>query len=173
MKKTITIIILLIAVLLLVATNTNAMTKAELKNYLLGEHLISGQKMQLTSAEKKQVEDFFMTHEITDEQADFIKQKAEECKAIMTKAGVTQVQNLSKADKKTLLLKGQEAAEKVGLTVDMSTGLVTDPKTGEPVFKLPEGKLAQTGNSSVGYIVLAVIAIVAVAGAVIYKRKKA
>ena len=91
----------------------------------------------------------------------------------MTKAGVTQVQKLNKADKKTLLLKGQEAAEKVGLTVDMSTGLVTDPKTGEPIFKLPEGKLAQTGSSNVGYIVLATIAIVAVAGAVIYKRKKA
>ena len=50
----------------------------------------------------------------------------------------------------------------------MSTGLVTN-EAGEPVFKLPEGKLVQTGSSNIGYV-LAIFAIIAVAGVVTYKK---
>ena len=173
MKKTVTIILLIMLALILISKTTNAMTKAELKEYLFSKHEISGHQMELTSVEKKQVEDFYAKYDITDEQADFIKQKVEECKAIMTKAGVTQVQQLSKADKHTLLVKGQEAALKMGLAVDMSTGVITDATTGEVIFVMPKGKLTQTGSDNFEYLFPAGIAIIAVASLLVYKKVRA
>ncbi len=172
MKKVLTISVLVALVLMLACTVVKATTESELEEFILGTHKVAGKEVTLTSSEKKQVKDYFAANELTDAQATTIKTKIDECISIMNKAGVTDVKKLSTSDKQTLLVKAQEAATVVGLKVDMSTGLVTDAN-GEPVFKLPDGKLVQTGSSNIVYIILAGVAIIAIAGTVVYKKVRA
>ena len=168
MKKVLVISIISILILIGATNVVNAVTEAELEEYLLGTHIVAGKEVTLTSSEKKQLKDYFDENDITDEQAETIKAKVDECLAIMNKEGVTDVKELTTASKQAMLKKAQEAAAVVGLKVDMSTGLVTNA-AGEPVFKLPEGKLVQTGSSNMGYV-YTVLAIIAVAGIVTYKK---
>ena len=168
MKKIVIISMVSMLILLGACTCVNAVTEAELEKYITSTHIVAGKEVTLTSSELKQVRDYFAENDITDEQAGVIKAKIDECLAIMNKEGVTDVKKLTSASKQEMLKKAQEAAEVVNLKVDMSTGLVTN-EAGEPVFKLPEGKLVQTGSSNIGYV-LAIFAIIAVAGVVTYKK---
>ena len=172
MKKTLTIVIIAVLALVLATTVVNATTKSELQAYLTKSHTIAGKTVSLTSAEIKQVKDYFAANDITDEQATFIKGKVDEAIAVMEAAGVSEVSKLSATDKQTVLNKAQEAAAKVGLSVNSSTGVVTN-NAGEVVFKPTDTKLVQTGASYVPYIVAAGLAIIAVAGIVIYKKARA
>lgn len=169
MKKTLTILVVSIIAMLALGTTVKATTQAELEEYLTTKHTVAGKEVSLTSLEIKQVKDYFASHTMTDEQATYIKERADECLDILDRAGVIDVQKLSKENKKTLILKAKDAAEKVGLTVDTTTGIVRDPATGEELFVLPEGKLVQTGTNNAPYIIIAGIAIVAVAGIVGFK----
>ena len=172
MKKTLIIVMIAILALVLATTVVNATTKSELQSYITKSHTIAGKSVSLTSAEIKQVNDYFANNEVTDEQATFIKGKIDEAIAVMEAAGVSDVSKLSSTDKQKLISLAQEAAAKVGLTVNTSTGVVTNA-AGEVVFKLQEGKLVQTGTNYVPYIVAAGVAIIAVAGVVIYKKARA
>ena len=172
MKKTLIVVIVAILALVLATTVVNATTESELVTYLTTSHTIAGKSVSLTSAEIKQVKDYFDANDITDEQATYIKGKVDEAIAIMEAAGVSEVSKLSATDKQTIMSKAQEAAAKIGLSVNTSTGVVTNT-SGEVVFKLREGKLVQTGANYVPYIVVAGLAIIAVAGVVVYKKARA
>ena len=172
MKKTLIIVMIAILALVLATTVVKATTESELEAYVTKTHTIAGKSVSLTSAEIKQVKDYLAANELTDEQATFVKEKVDECISIMEAAGVSDVSKLSATDKQTLMNKAQEVASKLGLTLNTSTGVVTNA-AGEVVFKLREGKLVQTGADYVPYIVAAGVAIIAVAGVVIYKKARA
>ena len=99
-------------------------------------------------------------------------EKIEASKAIMDKAGVSDLNKLSKADKNAIIGNAEEAAYKVGLTVDTANKTVKDA-TGAVVFTIPQSKLVQTGANNMPYAILAGVAIIAVAGTVIYKKARA
>ena len=172
MKKVLTVLVLVAVLLVVAGTTVKATTEAELVTYLTTSHKIAGKNASLTSLEIKQVKDFFADHDITDEQAAYIKEKVDACIKILDDANTIDVTKLSKSQKQALMGNAEEAAYKIGLTVDTTTGIVRDVD-GTVVFVLPEGKLVQTGANYIPYAILAGVAIIAVAGTVIYKKARA
>ena len=171
MKKILTTILLVVLAIALFGTMVNATTESELEKYLTSSHEVAGETVKLTSAEIKQVKDYFADNEVTDAQATAIMTNIDKVVALLNEAGTLDASKLTKAQKADLLALAETAAAEVGLTINTENRTVTNA-AGEVVFKASSKALVQTGTSYVPYIV-AGIAIIAVAGTVIIKKVNA
>ena len=159
MKKTLTIALLAIITIMALATGVNAATSSTLADELYAK----GSKYGMTSADKVKIERYLKENPVTDAQANEILTKADEAVAVMEKAGVTNYDKLTKAQKNEIKSVATEAAKIVDLK------LVFNKKSVAIYNK--DGKLAYTGNV-VNVVVLAttVVALVAVSAVVARKR---
>ena len=163
MKKTLTIALLAIITIMALATGVNAATSSTLADELYAK----GSKYGMTSADKVKIERYLKENPVTDAQANEILAKADEAIAVMEKAGVTNYDKLTKAQK-------NEVKSIVDLKLVFNKKSVAiynkDGKLVETVSNT-NGKLAYTGNV-VNVVVLAttVVALVAVSAVVTRKR---
>ena len=171
MKKLLTVTLLVVLAIVLLGTAVNATTESELEKYLTSSHEVAGETVKLTSAEIKQVKDYFAENDITDAQATAIMSNINKVVAVLEEAGTLDASKLTKAQKTELLSYAETAAAEVGLTINTSNRTVTNA-SGEVVFKASSNALVQTGTSYVPYIV-AGLAVIAVAGIVIVKKVNA
>ena len=165
MKKTLTIALLAIITIMALATGVNAATSSTLADELYAK----GSKYGMTSADKVKIERYLKENPVTDAQANEILTKA-----VMEKAGVTNYDKLTKAQKNEVKSIATEAAKIVDLKLVFNKKSVAiynnDGKLVETVSNT-NGKLAYTGNV-VNVVVLAttVVALVAVSAVVARKR---
>lgn len=96
MKKTLTIALLAIITIMALATGVNAATSSTLVDELYAK----GSKYGMTSADKVKIERYLKENPVTDAQVNEILAKADEAIAVMEKAGVTNYDKLTKAQKK-------------------------------------------------------------------------
>lgn len=170
MKKTLTISLLAIITIMALATGVNAATSSTLADELYAK----GSKYGMTSADKVKIERYLKENPVTDAQANEILTKADEAIAVMEKAGVTNYDKLTKAQKNEVKSIATEAAKIVDLKLVFNKKSVAiynkDGKLVETVSNT-NGKLAYTGNV-VNVVVLAttVVALVAVSAVVARKR---
>lgn len=169
MKKTLTIAILFVAIIMLATMGVNAATSATLADELYSKLSAYG----LTSADKVKIERYLADNNVTDEQANTILAKADEGIAIMKDNGVKDVKKLSKESQNELKSIANEAATTVGLTLNFSSNGVkvynAEGKLIETITST-DGKLAYTGNSVNTVLVVASIAVIALAATVVTKK---
>lgn len=178
MKKTLTILGIILLALTVLTTVANAATTEELINFLSQPHQIAGTTKQITSAQKVEVERFLSEYPVTEAQADQVIAKVKEGIAIMDKAGTADLDKLSSSDKKALTALSDEVGEilDVKLEINSSTKSVTVyDKTGKKLSSVPYGDndtLVNTGANYTVYIVASVLAIFAVATIIIANKKR-
>lgn len=169
MKKTLTIVLIAIIAMMTLATVVNAATSSTLANELYSK----GAKYGMTSADKVKIERYLAENPVTDAQADKLLAKADEAIAVMDKAGVTDYNKLTTAQKNEIKSIATEAAKEVNLKLVFKTKSVeiynADGKLVETVSNT-NGKLAYTGNTINVALVASIISIVAVAAVVARKK---
>ena len=172
MKKAIKILAVLV-VLLSIATTVYATTEDELIAYLSKSFTIAGQKISMPTEYVKEAKRYVATYDISSEEADKVIAKIDEGVALMNRAGVADVNSLSKAQKQNLLSIAQEAASAVGAKISYTqgTGLTVIGEDGKvfgtyQVSSKNSNKFVQTGSDYMIYYVAgaAIIAIVGIAG---------
>lgn len=170
MKKTLTIVALMVIVTMLTISGVNAATSATLADELYSKLSAYG----ATAADKVKVERYLADNAVTDAQADAILAKADEAIAVMKAEGVTDVTKLSAEAKNQVKTIAQSAASQAGLTLTFSQGKVeiynAAGKLIETVTVSNTGKLAYTGNNVNTILVVSSVAIIALAVAVVAKK---
>ena len=184
MKKSIKLVLVSIiaAIICLGYTGVvNATAEEDLISFLSKSFNVAGQSVKIPSGYVKEAQRYIDTYGVTDSEVAAIKSKVNEGVAIMNKEGVTDVTKLSKDSKNQLMSVAQEAGAVVGATVTFNTGTVTvtgeDGKafgtfvTSSKTGNGSQTAFARTGNDATLYVVCGA-AIIAVAGAIIYRKNK-
>lgn len=169
MKKSI-ILSMVMALIILMSTSVFAASS------LADELYAKGKAYGITAEYKAKMEKYFANNEVTEAQKASILAKADECIAIMDKAGVKDVSKLSSADLKTVKAKVQSAAGEIGLTVKFDSkgnGFTVSKgdKTLDVVPSKSTSKLVYTGSNTL-VLVIASLGFVAVAGMAVAKLRK-
>ena len=166
MKKSFIISILTAIIIMACATIVNASTLAD-------ELYAKGQKYGMTTAEKVKIERYVSENTVTDDQANAIIAKADEAIAVMEKAGTTDYNKLSSAQKEQLKAIANSAADIVDVKLVFKNGYVEIyDNTGKLIETVGQnnGKLAYTGNNVNVVLTTSVIAVIALAITVVTKR---
>ena len=176
MKKSIKILMLTLIVLALLVPMVKATTHSELLDYLMKSHKIAGKDVSISEENKVKIKRYLSENTLTDEQATKIKAKVDEGIALMERAGVSDPAYLSVSDKVKLIDIGKDAAAVAGLTlvVDSNNDSIEIYKNGtliESASTTP-GKLVQTGTTHYSYVIIPSIAIIAVAVALVVRKKR-
>ena len=169
MKKFLTVSLLFVMLVMAFATVVNAATSATLADELYAK----GAKYGMTSAEKVKIERYLAEYPVTDAQADELLAKADEAVAVMERAGVTNYNDLTDAQKDELKSIATSAAEIINVKLVFKKGYVEIyDSTGKLIETIGEnnGKLAYTGNNVNVVLTTSVIAIIALAITVVSKR---
>ena len=136
MKKTITIALLAIITIMALATGVNAATSSTLADELYAK----GSKYGMTSADKVKIERYLKENPVTDAQANEILTKADEAIAVMEKAGVTNYDKLTKAQKNEVKSIATEAAKSVDLKLVFKNFFLISTLTTEVLYILVTSK---------------------------------
>ena len=169
MKKTLTTIILIVIGLMAFAGIANAATTETLADELYAK----GQKYGMTTADKVKIERYLSENPITEDQANALIAKADEAVAIMERAGVTNYDELTTAQKDELKSIARSAAEIIDVKLVFKKGYVEIyDSTGKLIETVGQnnGKLAYTGNNVNVVLTTSVIATIALAITVVTKR---
>ncbi len=169
MKKLISVAILFVMVMTLATTMVSAVTTATLADELYA----IGAKYGVSKAT---IERTIKEVGVTNAQADDVLAKAKEAEAVMQAAGVTNVSQLSQADKDQLVTIANDAASIVGADVSFKDGKIAiskDGKTLEVISLSSNGTLAYTGNNVSTVLVVSSIAVLALATVFVARRKMA
>ena len=169
MKKSIVISILTAIIVMACATLVNAATTSTLADELYTK----GKKYGMTSADKVKIERYLAENPVTDDQANAIVAKADEAIAVMEKAGTTDINKLTDAQKDQLKSIANSAASIVDVKLVFKKGSVEIyDNTGKLIETVGQnnGKLAYTGNNVNVVLTTSVIAIIALAITVATKR---
>ena len=138
-----------------------------------------GSAYGVTVDHKNQLDRYFTNNPITAEQESYILAKADECIAIMDKAGVKDVTKLSEADLNSVKSKVQDAAKKIGLSVTFEGNYAKIWKNGKLVAELlfksngvstSTKKFVYTGSNFEYGAVASLITVIALVGAVKLRR---
>ena len=169
MKKSIVISILTAIIVMACATLVNAATTSTLADELYTK----GKKYGMTSADKVKIERYLAENPVTDDQANAVVAKADEAIAVMEKAGTTDINKLTDAQKDQLKSIANSAASIVDVKLVFKKGSVEIyDNTGKLIETVGQnnGKLAYTGNNVNVVLTTSVIAIIALAITVVTKR---
>jgi len=175
MKKLFFTLTMLAIVVMMAATTVNAATNADLIEYAKSSHKVSGDSISITDANKVRVERYLKQNPVTDEQADALLAKANELIAIMENAGVSDPAKLSKADKTKFISIAREGAAIIGLTLVFHAHSVDVYKDSTLIDTLSLGQeeLAYTGNNVNIALVVSSVAVIALAGGIVAKKRLA
>ena len=169
MKKTLSVVLLVIIAVMALATGVNAATSSTLADELYSK----GAKYGMTSADKVKIERYLAENPVTDAQANELLAKADEAIAVMEKAGTTDINKLTDAQKDQLKSIANSAASIVDVKLVFKKGSVEIyDNTGKLIETVGQnnGKLAYTGNNVNVVLTTSVIAIIALAITVVTKR---
>lgn len=174
MKKFLRITLVLMAILLCTVTVVNAATTDELVAYASKTFTVAGEEVKLSDADLVKVKRYLADYPVSEENADKIIAKVDEAVALMNKAGVSDPTKLSKAQKDELLKIAQEAASLAGATIsydnkDKVVSIYRDGKLYDTA-SLTSYKFVQTGSTM--YVVIALVAVIAIATVVGYRKIK-
>lgn len=173
-KQIVALAIALVAIVMF-SNTAKATTASELQDYLCSGKNFNGTTLIIRDEDKVQVERYFSTHTVTDEQATKVKEIADKAIAYMNADGAKSPNKMStKAKKQQLLAYGQEAAKVLGLTVTYNAADETIDvyENGTQIGVLHWGnELVQTGSTNYGYAVLAGVVLVAGAMLVVARKK--
>lgn len=190
MKKLFSTMLIVVMAMFMLGTVSNATTKNELKDYMTTEKEIAGSRVVIREADKVKLERFFEQTEITDAQAQEIKDLIDSAIAFMAEDGANQPNAMStKAKRQQLLGYAQKAAAILGLTVsyDATESRLDVYRNGEFVDSLywsvipettgtktpatanganavtgtTEASLAKTGSTNYGYAIAAGVVLIA------------
>ena len=177
MKKVLKIFVLVALMLVLATTAVKAATpNEELVEELKKPHTVGGKELVISDADWVRIERYLSEHELTEAQKNTVLEKFYAIIDIMNAENVSDPAYLSDAKKAEAIKLAEEGAAALNLR------LVADTKTntikiydanGKLVesANLANGKLSYTGNNSIVYVVASVVAIIAVAAFVTYRKK--
>ena len=169
MKKTLSIIILVAMLVIALGGVVNAATTKTLADELYAKV----QKYGMTTAEKVKIERYLSENPVTDEEANSLMAKADEAIAVMEKAGTTDYNKLTTAQKDEIKSIATSAANVIDVKLVFKKGTVEIyDNAGKLIETVGQnnGKLAYTGNNVNVVLTTSVIAIIALAITVVTKR---
>ena len=169
MKKILSITILVAMLVMALAGVVNATTTKTLADELYAK----GQKYGITTADKVKIERYLSENPVTDEQANSLIVKADEAIAVMEKAGTTDYNKLTTAQKDEIKSIATSAASIIDVKLVFKKGYVEIyDNTGKLIETIGQnnGKLAYTGNNVNVVLTTSVIAVIALAITVVTKR---
>lgn len=169
MKKILTVSLLFVMLVMAFATVVSATTSAELADKIYEK----GAKYGMTTADKVRIERYLAENAVTEDQANSVMEKVDAAVAVMDKAGVTNYDALTDEQKADLKDIAKEAAAVVDVNLVFKTKSVQVYKNGKLIETVAEndGKLSYTGNSVNMIVVVSVVAIIALAIAVVAKKR--
>lgn len=185
MNKIVIMLLVLVAMLFALTTQSHATTKEELKDYMLKEKDFCGTKLIIRDTDAVKLKKFFKTHDMTDAQATKIKNLIDKAVAYMNADGAKSPNKVSTpAKKKVLIGYAKEAAGVLGLTVSYDAsqerldiyenGKLYDSlywgvekKSGKPTT---EPKLKTTGMTN--YAVFGIAGVMGIAGITLFVARK-
>ncbi|MCI8546166.1 MAG: hypothetical protein HFJ44_02925 [Clostridia bacterium] len=191
MKKLLTIATLLVVFMGILSVNVNAATKKSTKNKssntttttstkkeessadTVDEIYEIGKKYGMTAKDKQELQNFIDRNGLTNAQVEKLLAKTKEAEKVMTAAGTTDYNKLTKAQKEQLKTIANEAASEVGISLVFRSKAVDIYKDGKKVLVITNnnGKLSYTGNkSNIAVIAVSSVAVIALAAVVIKKR---
>lgn len=170
MKKTLAVAVLFVMLVSLLVTGVNAVSTSELVEKLYE----MGQPYGITSADKVKLERFLSENPVSEADADAILAKAEAAISIMEDAGVTDVKQLTTAQKNQIKSLANEAASILGVTLVFKAGNLEVYKDGALVETLSysNDKLAYTGNTVNMVLVVSSVAVIALVATYVVARKR-
>ena len=173
MKKFLIISIVFALFAMLTITTVNAVSGATIVEDIYN----LGKKYGVTEADKVRGERYIADNPMTDEQAQAIYEKALEGVKILEKAGVTDVKKLdkqlTKEQKKEFEAICQEAAKIINLSLIYNNGVVDVYKDGKKIdtYTFTDNGLVYTGNRTYLFIVIPVVAVIALTTVYIVKKR--
>lgn len=170
MKKKLKIALIMLLLILINISSVKAVTSSQLVDKLYS----MGARYGLTAAHKVQIERYLSDYPVTEEEANAIISKANEAISIMEESGITDIKQLSSADKNKIVSLANEAANIVGVTLQFNANSVSVYKDGKLINQITSeatsGKLAYTGNNIYKLLVVSSVAIALIA--IIYNKEK-
>ena len=169
MKKTLTIVALIMIITMLTLGGVKAATSSTLADEIYA--LLSGYGM--TSGQKVEMQRYLNSNPVSDEQANAILSDAKGAVSVMQEEGVTNINDLSGEAKNKVKNLAQAAASEAGLSISFKDGVATITNSnGDVVATLGEtGKLAYTGNNVNMVLVVSSVAVIALAATVVSKKR--
>lgn len=178
MRKVLSTIIAVVILLASLAPVVNAATKDELIKYIEEPFTIAGKQVSIPSGYVKEAKRYINKYGITSQEADRVIAKINDGVALMDKAGVSDINALSKSQKQELLGIAQDAASVVGAKINYTQGgglkVIAEDGTVFGTYQINStktGLFVQTGYDYLTYVVAGVIAIIAIASVVLYRKK--
>ena len=171
MKKLLTVTLLVVMVAMSFATVVNAATSASLAD----EIYAIGSKYGMTAADKVRLQRDLKTAGVKDTDADAILAKVKDAANVMDAAGVTDYNKLTGEQKSQIKSLANQAASIAGVELKFDGKNVGIYKDGELIDTVSnnDGKLAYTGNNVNTVLVVSSVAIIALAAAVVAKKRLA
>lgn len=170
--------IALISIIFLIMLSTTVV-KAKSTESMIEEIYSQSTKYGVTQADKVKAERLLAEYEITEEQANQIYERAKEVLKFLEDAGVTDVKKLNTQlnmeQKQKFQSLCQQAADIVDVTLIYKNGAVEVYKNGKKIetFTFTDGKLAYTGNDYNIFLVVSLVAIIAISTIIIAGKKLA
>ena len=167
-----------VILLLVLSAKVFAMSQSDFIAYVSKAHTVNGITYQIKSSHKRDLENYLKDHPITEAQADEMKEKFDSLLSYAGSNGIKDAKEATQAQKQTLLAKLNDITAVIGVSVKYnSTDKVIEfyDKDGKMITteSLVNGEiLVQTGSSNYAYVAIpATIAVVALAGIVVFKKK--
>ena len=171
MKKTLSIAILFVMLVMLTFTGVQAATSKTLADDVYAKLAPYG----ATASDKVKIERYLADNPVTDAEATTVLAKVDEAIAVMDAEGVKDYTKLSATAKEQVKSIAQSAANTVGLTLTFKKGTVEvynkEGKLVETASIKSTGKLAYTGNNVNTVLVVSSIAVIALAATVVAKKR--
>lgn len=177
MNKVLKITLVLVAILLCTVSAVKAATTNELIAHISKTYTIAGKSVKLSDSDLVKAKRYLAEYPVSSADADKIISKIDEGVALMNKAGVSDPNKLSKAQKSELLNIAQEAAKLAGATIsydanNRSVAIYRDGKQYDSV-SLTSYKFASTGANNMIYVITTLgVAIIAIATVIVYRKRK-
>jgi len=167
MNKVAKVFALVLFMVLALATAVNASANEDLLKELSKTYTVGGKEISISAADKVKIERYLADNPVTEAEKDTIISKLNAIVDIMNSENVSDPGKLSAAKKTEAMNLAKEAASAIDLKLVMDTNTNTiDVYNAEGKLlesaKIEQGKLSYTGNSSIVYVVVAIIAVAAV-----------
>ena len=155
------------------SVSANAMTEDELEAKLTATYDINGNEISLRDTEKVLVEQYLAKNEISASDADYIASKVDEAIAILRNANVTNLNDLSSADKNKLVALVSDISDNTAIKATVLSGGVLSIQNidGTEFARVTKEAIRQTGVSNI-LVITGIISLAGLAIAVGMLKKK-
>ncbi len=175
MKKVLKCALVLVILLLCSISVANAATTDELIAHISKTYKIAGEEVKISDTDLKKAKDYLAKYPVSEENANTIIEKIDKAVELMDEAGTANPTKLSRKDKDDLLSIGQEIASAAGVTFtyDNTDKVITIYKNGEEYTTVSLNPyFVQTGSNNTIYVVIALVAVIAIATIIGYRKMK-